>query len=510
MATPSISVVNNAPYEENTIVLKQHQVEAYARLWNHILGATVTLLVAPTGSGKTVVTIKLFKQARFTTLFVVGPANIETKWVEEEAKKYGVNIIFISYTKLAGRAGKINHPYIDCIDEEFYASDTFKNIVTGRVMLVFDECQATKNSTAACSRACFALSREVRRQNNGSRIMALSATPFDKAELAESVVKLLGIVKQKELFFYNVGLNEYITKGYGFEELIEYCNRINPKLTEQLTPYPINAKAVRLAIFDMFIEVLKPRLVYSMPKPIIDAKFTAEARYCQLLDNEMVMFQAAMQEFNKSLRPDGGEIKINNGNIGALVKAFVKMEAAKVGIFERRAKIHLEKNPNGKVVIYVWHDDTVVYLMNALAAYSPLRCDGKVTKAKRAKHNTWFQQPNTKYRVIIAKATSFGIGIDLDDTHGSFPRVTLVNANYHFEKIHQAAGRTYRANTQSDVLCELIYAKDTQEGSIIDALRKKTDVTKAITWDDDEMTEMDDDTEMNSIIFPADYPIVVE
>jgi hypothetical protein len=125
-----------------------------------------------------------------------------------------------------------------------------------------------------------------------------------------------------------------------------------------------------------------------------------------------------------------------------------------------------------------------------------------------------FQEANTKTRVIIAKPTAFGVGINLDDRDGNFPRHTFINPSFHFDKIHQAAGRTYRCTTKSNVRCTLCYVKNTEESNIIDALRRKTDVTKDIVIFEDEVTlnEGDEDMEeeQNETIFPSDYPKVVD
>jgi hypothetical protein len=247
-----------------------------------------------------------------------------------------------------------------------------------------------------------------------------------------------------------------------------------------------------------------------MSRPNINAKFIPETKYFNLDEENLSELRVAISELQRTLRDNEDNKQFVWGGIS---KSFKKMEKCKVSIPIRWALNILQKTINDKVVIYVWHDQTVELLLAALAKYNPLRCDGKVDKKIRAVRKGLFQQPNNAYRVIIAKATSFGVGINLDDINGNFRRHVFINANFHFEKIHQAAGRCYRAMTLSDVHCTLGYAKDTEERNIIEALRRKTNVVISIVSEnreDQEGTEEEETNGGNHTIFPADYPVVME
>lgn len=492
------------------IILLPHQIETYNKIHNTMKTNMSILLAAPTGSGKTIVGIKLGKDYDMG-LFVVGPASIEENWLDEAAK-YGIKIIFISYTRLGGRGGKFSHPYLNNINGTFYASDEFKKVVQMRTLLIFDECQAAKKTTAVCSKACYALSRAVRNMNCGSRIMLASGTPFDKEEFAESTFKLMAIIQQDLLFEWRVADREFVLEGFGFEEAIAYCNKINPELTRRLYPENLNAKAIRKSLYDMFIHIIKTRAVFTMPRPIITAKFIPESHYYRLEDFERDSVLKAIKSLGSAVRPNGeaGAIQITGGNMGRITTALVALERAKIHIFERIIRKILTTTVNDKVIVYLWYDEGVEYLMNVFKQYNPLRCDGKVVPKKRAAHVKLFQQPNNMYRLIIAKPTAFSVGINLDDRDGHFPRHTFINPSYHFDKIHQAAGRTYRATTKSDARCTLCYVKDTEEGSIIEALRKKSDVVLDIVSFNDETENDDEMEEENATIFPADYPKVID
>ena len=494
------------PVQPVSVVLKPHQITCYKKLSEYMSRRISALLCAPTGTGKTIACIKLAKDYGLN-LFVVGPANIGPNW-EEECTKYGVKLTFISYSLLAGKSGVMNHPYINVHNGDYYASETFKQHVASGILLVYDECQSVKKITSISSQVCYALSYEVKRQNQRSRIILSSGTPFDKEIFAESMFKLMAIIRQKELFFYNVGYNEYQMDGYGYEEAENYCNQIDPVLTAACYPARINAKQIRMSLYNLFVNVVKQRSIFTMPRPKINAKFIPVAGYYTLEEPALSELNIAIRQLHRAARKENGEIGFTSGNMGAITKAFVAMEKAKVPLFHRLLTEQLEKDPNCKVVLYVWHDDTIDKLLQSLSKYNPLRCDGKVQPpAKRDKLRLLFQQPNNQYRVILAKATAFGVGINLDDTNGNFPRHVFINPHYYFDKIHQGAGRIYRTCTESDAHCYLTYIKNTDEHSIVQALYRKTDVTKSIVFDTPSDEENTTEEAENLTIFPADYPI---
>lgn len=492
-----------APVE---VVLMSHQVVPYANVENAIRNMTAVLMVGPTGSGKTIIGIKLAKKFNMI-LFVLAPASLEDNWTNE-AKKYGMELVFISYTRLAGKSGKISHPYLRCTNGDFYVTDELKNLVSRRVLVIFDESQNIKKTTSLCSQACYTFSRYIRQVNNGSRLLITSAMPFDKVEFAESVFKQMAIIQQKQLLEYRVAENEYILEGYGFEEAVAYCNKINPDKMAQLYPDHISATSVRTALFDMLVDIVKVRAIFTMPRPPIMAKFLPEAHYYNVPVDERSEIERAIAALQVAARPNGdnGAIAITGSNMGRITKALLRVERSKIKLIERQAKKILEGTINDKVIIYLWYNENVDTLLNALAKWNPLRCDGEVIPKKRAAYIKLFQRPDNQYRLIIAKPTAMGVGISLDDRDGRYQRHILINPNFHFDKIHQASGRAYRVTTKSDSRCTLCYVKNTQEYNIITALSKKPEVTKAIVFFEDENDE--ETEEVNVTIFPEDYPKV--
>ena len=149
--------------------------------------------------------------------------------------------------------------------------------------------------------------------------------------------------------------------------------------------------------------------------------------------------------------------------------------------------------------------------------FKPLRCDGKVSQDTKTENRRLFQQHNNNYRLMIAKPTSFGDAISLNDTspNGEFPRYTYINPHFFFNFIVQASGRTYRVGTTSDVNVTLTYCQATDEKNVIAALSKKGDVTRAciakLVDDADDAENEDEEYVLNdNTKFIDEWPHVME
>ena len=486
-----------------SVALREHQVKCFAAVLEHCTTHTFHSNNSPTGAGKTPFNIKLAQKFDLFPV-VAGPANVEITGWDKEMKKYNMNYIFLSYTKL-GLLEVYTHPYVRVVNGKYEVTDAFKELIKRRILFIMDESQDTKNDNSKSTNACYAMCAAIRAANNGSRIVTLSATPFDKEEQIETYFKMMGVMTAHDLFYFNLGYKEYYLDGYGYSQIVDYCRKIDPVTTAnlELRNSELSAAAIRHAVFEMFVQIIKPKYSFAMPRPKIEAKFIPRSMYYKVPQNELISVRSAISKMGSSAGYDNGEIT-GPLKMGMITKAYIEVEKAKAPLFTRIIKKELEADKYCKVIMFVWQNETVDILMENLKEYKPLRCDGKVNPAKRAQYQDLFQQPNTDYRLIIAKPTAFGVGINLDDTDGRFKRHTFININYNFTKTHQAAGRPYRADTKSDVTCTLVQVADTEESGIINAIKNKKNVTKKVVAESAE-TQVD-----NHIIYPGEYPIMVE
>ena len=446
------------------------------------------------GSGKTITTIYLALKYK-KDLLVIGPKNIQRNW-EDECFKFKVKMTFISYPLLS----RGNSGYVERKGDIMVPTQLLINLINTGPFVVYDEAQDVKNPKAKCFLACNEISKCVIKQNSGARIMILSATLIDKPEYAESTFKLAGIITKKELFFYNPGTKVYTLKGYGYEEAMSYCAKLNPSATSKCVPKTINAKQLRIVLFNLSCDVIMPNMSFLMRKPQIKAQFYPKLGYYKLSNDDDIKLKKAIDDLKKSVRynPDNKTILYTNDTMRGVILAHHNIERAKMPLFERLALETLKNVENSKVILFLWYTDSIDYLMEKLKAYNPLKLNGSVNAEIRYDQlNARFMQANNNCRLIIAHPKAAGVGLSYDDRFGDFPRYSFMSSNYHFIPIHQSAGRTHRPTTKSDAHFSIVYGRDAIEHSIMDALSRKTETLQGINACED-------------IIYPAFYPVHIE
>lgn len=83
-------------------------------------------------------------------------------------------------------------------------------------------------------------------------------------------------------------------------------------------------------------------------------------------------------------------------------------------------------------------------------------------------------------RVIIIVSEAGGVGLDLPDIHGNFPRASFVCPGYNAKTIRQICGRTRRANSKSKSLVRIFFAEGTEEEPIHKKVSQKLDRLDAL------------------------------
>ena len=476
------------------ITIREHQIE-HINIMNNVLQRSLYFVdTSDTGRGKTVTTIYMSLYFQMP-LLVFGPANIKNNW-KCECEKYGAQATFISYQTLA----RGNTAYVKKVGDTMVPTHYLRDTIASRVMVVYDEAQDIKSKTSMSMQACHVISQEITKANNGSRIIILSATLFDKEEHSESALKYMGIINSKELLFYNVGTGEYVLKGYGYMEAIEYCKSINPKMVEDCKANYINIKNVRNSLFKMIAKIVAPSFSHSMPRPPIIATFHPRIGYFNMEEKYMERLSDAIKQLQKIVRFDEsyGIVDKSKVNWKAIQSALKAIEFAKLPLFVRLIKDKLYEDRKCKVVAFFWSRKSIHYMMEAFKLFKPIQLNGQITVDQRnTKLVPLFMRHDSEYRVVFAHPKAAGIGLSLDDTCGEYPRHTYMSSNFAFIPIHQCAGRTYRATTKSDSHFTIVYGKEHIEHAILNALSRKTEVVKELSNNAD-------------AIYPADYPEYIE
>jgi hypothetical protein len=203
----------------------------------------------------------------------------------------------------------------------------------------------------------------------------------------------------------------------------------------------------------------------------------------------------------------GGEVV---SRISSVIRALQVIETGKISLFSRLVRKYSQEIPSSKIVVAVNYCDTIKDLQTNLADLQPLVLQGSSTVKQRASVLEKFSMPSLEHRILLCNQGVASTGIDLDDKHGSFPRICLVSPNYSSITAFQLGHRFQRLDTKSDATVHFVFALrpdqvpaqcgDIIELKVLDALSRKSEVMRA-TCD----TEMIPDVQ-----FPGEHAEFIE
>jgi hypothetical protein len=188
---------------------------------------------------------------------------------------------------------------------------------------------------------------------------------------------------------------------------------------------------------------------------------------------------------------NGSNVQWNAERISSISRALQVIETGKIQLFVRITREHLEAHPTSKIVIAVNYTETLNDLRQFLHEYSSLSMEGCMSTAQREKSLRLFAEPSTAHRVMVCNQNVASTGIDLDDKHGDFPRLCLVNPTYSSIVAFQLGHRFLRMDTRSNATVHFVFALrkgrtpsecgDIVELKVLDALSRKSTVMRETT-----------------------------
>ena len=462
------------------------------------------------GAGKTYVSCAIAQRYNLS-LLVICPVTVTSVW-QNVAGSYGIPVVdIIGFEKLRSTKNhQPSHGLLTRFDApsvpggvktktSFSVTPYFLEWVDAGILLVIDECQRIKNDTDQ-NRACKTLTATICDRTSPSRFGLLSGSPFDKEEHAINVMRVMGFVREDKMYDYNRTTKKYELTGA--LRLISVCNLYDPEITDTLARAKIKtASDVTHLCYQLFLQILKPRMMSAMPSPVIDVVMQAINGYYDLEEYDASRLVLGIRMLKAAARYNDatGRVNLSDVNLGAITNALMVIEKSKLPILVRKAPQTLNAGP-GKVILYVSYTSSIEYLASELQDFAPLVLHGKVSQKKRNEVIEKFRDdPNS--RLLIANIKVGGVGISLHDTVGDQPRTTFLIPNYSVIDLHQAAYRTYRMGTKSEVKINFVYGNvSLKESSILDALARKTAVLK---------DNLDQQVE-ERVLFPGDYPEWIE
>ena len=472
------------------IILKSYQEPHLYRMIEILRKCPVMLDISTTGSGKT------YTAAAFAALFKLGMLVITAptcfKVWKEFRNEYQVQIIdMISYDSLRGQTGKdCNHPYlIRTKNDQFIPTEHLKQILRSGILVVFDEISKLKNQEAGVKAASHAIVKALLDVKSGSRIILLSALPCGKTVHILSLMQMLGIIYNDQIYKYNVASKKYDLKG--LQEAIDWCSLREPKITSDiLAQYAeINKKCIPHLAKNLYRNIIRSRLS-SCAKGNIDTdrQMSVKNGYYKITGGDMELLKLGQMTLRNAVRYYGDQaINRKLTNWGEVTKALQILGIAKLHTLVSLSYRDLISNPQRKMVICVWYVDQLRWLNEVFEPFGAGLLYGPADIKERERIINLFQEPNQKCRVIILNPTVGGMAISLDDRDGNWPRTMLIVPDYRFIELVQCTGRVYRQSTKSkkETIIRFIYSEQFRgESKILNALLKKSEDARSVISDD--------------------------
>lgn len=500
-----------------SMTLLPHQIEHFNRINKILEDSFFYLDTSPTGSGKTFTTAAVAIRNGMK-LFVISPKMLSFGW-RKCAELTNIDIIdVVSYESF--RSTKHSQPkkYLTRKDytvklksdqdpkaletteyefTDFSVKDDLRNVWKKNVLFVFDEIHKAVSNTVTMKAIATVVQMGVS-MGGGSRIAFLSATLYDQEKMALIFFKLIGL--------YQTEIEQPKSKKY-LSSVIEYANKIDPIKTPKL----IGFTAVGTA-YNLFINVVKPSIHSEMPPPSFAYPFDYKKVFYRL-DNIVIFdyIQKLAETLAFKKNPfDGNDVQAivdlpqKDSYILRIISLLNEINKMKIPILKRIVTYQLKVEPACKVVVFA----DLIEILKAVGDH--LHSEGFVplylTENEDINSNVnKFNSPNSDYRVILSTTTR-GVGINLHDTNGEFPRWTYLLPNFQTRSLHQAAGRCYRVGVQSIARLRMVFVQtpdgNPSEFSILNNIKRKTEVLKSLNFAEN-LGE-------SRILYPGDYPEHIE
>ena len=495
----------------------------------------VQLLPADTGWGKTRVSI--YVSCILNVCFgmrpmIICPANLRIQWKAclDEASVKAIGIY--SYNEIRGQKGgsatkkdpdgikikytkppRCKHPYLIRGDGEhgpFEATEEWNYEINKGTFLIIDESQNLKNDSGQHYAVIELIHTLCNAGAKLSRILHLTASFVDKPDSLRCLMRCFGYTKRNDMLKHNPGKGVVEWRKYGLGEVVQVAEMIDQRATANAlmsVNRDISAKNLPDIFLNLWVNVFRQHVVI----PVKDAVYCHPVTGIPFARNRINGFYEldeaskakafeAIQGLKRAniIRDDGFvNMRAANMNFGAVQKSLMLLCESKLITLVRVALEYL-RTTNSKLVLcipFIKGQESVFKLLNL---YGPLVLNGQVDMDSRPNIIAKFNEPNDKCRVIIMTPQVGGVGINLNDTDGRFPRVFLGTPTFHFLDWFQASGRTYRRGMMSDTTIIMIYAANAPLESVLVNTMTKSAICRDVI------------VPGSGRKFPGDFDIIIE
>jgi len=514
-------------YGNKQVDLLPHQINHFNKI-NLILKTSFFYLdTSSTGSGKTYSTAAIAINNGMD-VFVVCPKIVGYSW-KNCSLVTGFNIRdTVSYESFRSTRGSQPKKYLSRQDytkrtefkeyefTDFSPTTELEELWDSGILIVFDEVHKAIGNTATMKAISTVVEMGLKRGGK-SRIAFLSATAFDQERGALIFFKLLGLVPS-ELEFVAGREAGSVTSRKCISQIVSFCNQIDPINTQDLITSNVSSTSYKL-----FINIIKPSIHSEMPPPVFDFGFNYRKVFFKTDVDEIFSY---ISHLNKLLAQntdpdDKKRQEINmlepNDKITRIIYALNKINSLKLPILKRIILHRLITEPTSKIVVF---SDTIEMLLKPLGnffesqGFPVLFLTGtNENKKLRTQEEIEsiiekFNAFDTTNRILLSTTSKGGVGINLHDTSGEFPRYTYMLPSFRLRDLHQAAGRCYRVGVKSISTITLVLVQ-THEGNesertLLNNMSRKTEILKSLN----DMSNIGN--ERGKILYPGDYPEHIE
>lgn len=173
----------------------------------------------------------------------------------------------------------------------------------------------------------------------------------------------------------------------------------------------------------------------------------------------------------KNIEWEVDRLKRNEENSGCVLAQILycrmRIEYLKAPTYVEEARKFLEEG--NSVAIFVNFTETLRWISSELDTDCVIH--GQQTGEERDSCISRFY--NDKSQIIVCNISSGGVGINLHDTNGNYPRVSIISPGYNAQFLVQALGRVHRANGKTPVRQRIIFAANTIEEDICTNIKEK-------------------------------------
>lgn len=477
------------PIVKVALKLWHSQEECHQKTLDAFINYVSILNTSVMGAGKTYLSLAAALALNLDVV-VFSPASLQRMWKQKAPGIEGINLVdCISYETLIGQGtAGCKHPYLVRDGDEYTPTEELRRLIRKGTLFIFDEVAHIKKNTTKSHAACHAITNEVAeyfrggtKRTNRSRIYLMSATPYDKKVYTESFLQLFGLASSRTMHNFDQSTKEY--ELFGMQEIIDSCMVMDPEITAEITNGPYSNKVTKKWCWQLYLRVMKQRVVFSASKPKIDAKFNAYNAYYDMEGADVVELRAAVGQLQRAVRYDEktGQSMGKGNNIQAVQAALMRIAKAKVPLMARVAREKLSSMPNAKVLLFLEYRESISHLCEMLADFAPRVLNGETPDEDRVTFIDKFQEDNAESRLLIIHPKVGGAGLSLDDATGNFPRFSWYIPTFRFIDLVQSTGRTHRGTTKSDANIFGIYCKQfPHETSMLDSLFRKTSICKEV------------------------------